>query len=148
MKTSNKMIEESSGRYLPVIYPEEIPYWEGCKKRELWLQCCSGCKKVRFPIGPACPDCFNMKFDWKKMSGKGVIHNFVVYHKAWTKWLEDKTPYAVIQVEIEEGPRLTTNLFGCPLDKIKIGLSVVADYEDITEEITLIQFRLENPSGL
>ena len=48
---------------------------------------------------------------------------------------------AVIQVELKEGPRLTTNLLDCPLDQIKIGDSVVADYEDITDEITLIQFR-------
>jgi len=50
-------------------------------------------------------------------------------------------PYAVVQVELEEGPRLTTNLLECDLADIKIGMPVEATYEDITEEITLVQFR-------
>lgn len=141
MKPSTAMTQEGTGRYLPVIYPEELTFWEGCKKRELWLQRCSGCNNIRFPIGPACPECFDMNFTWEQLSGEGVIHNYVVYHKAWTPWLQAKVPYAVIQVELKEGPRLTTNLLDCPLDQIKIGDSVAADYEVITDEITLIQFR-------
>ena len=44
------------------------------------------------------------------MSGLGVVHNFVIYHKPWTPYYRDKVPYALVQVEIAEGPRLTTNL--------------------------------------
>ena len=31
------MRDDATGRYLPVIYPEELPFWEGAKKRELHL---------------------------------------------------------------------------------------------------------------
>jgi len=79
------------------------------------------------------------------MTGKGLLHNYVVYHKAWAPWLEKRVPYAVVQVELEEGPRLTTNLLECPIDKIKIGMPVEAIFEDISDEITLLQFR---PLGL
>ena len=75
------------------------------------------------------------------MSGRGVLHNFVIYHKAWTKWFESRVPYAVVQVQLEEGPRLTTNLLECDVKNIKIGMPVEAVYEDITDEITLLQFR-------
>ena len=101
MQTSNKMRDEKTGRYLPAIYPEELPYWEGAKKRQLWLQSCKACGKAWFPIGPACPKCFSMDFAWKQMSGRGKIHNYVIYHKAWTPWFEDKVPYAVVQVELD-----------------------------------------------
>jgi uncharacterized OB-fold protein len=47
----------------------------------------------------------------------------------------------VIQVELEEGPRLTTNLLDCPVSQVKIGMAVEVAYEDITGEITLVQFR-------
>lgn len=143
MKTSSKMIDETTGRYLPVIYPEELPFWEGAKKRELWLQKCNCCGKAWYPVGPACMHCFAMDFTWTRMSGKGVVHNYVIDHKAWTNWYKDKVPYAVVQVELEEGPRLTTNLPGTPLDQIRIGMPVTADYEDITDEITLVQFRAD-----
>jgi uncharacterized OB-fold protein len=141
MQPSQKMRDDATGRYLPVIYPEELPYWEGAKKRELWLQRCNGCGKAWYPIGPACPHCFSVDFAWTRMSGRGRIHNYVVYHKAWTPWFEQRVPYAVIQVELEEGPRLTTNLLDCPVSQVKIGMAVEVAYEDITGEITLVQFR-------
>ena len=141
MKPSMQRIEEATGRYLPIIYPEELPYWEALKKRRLELQRCKSCAKVWFPIGPACPHCLGLEFDWSRMSGRGLIHNFVVYHKAWTPWLEKRVPYAVIQVELDEGPRLTTNLLNCPVDKISIGMRVEAAFEDVTDEITLLQFQ-------
>ena len=138
---ANKFVDENTGRYLPVLYPEEKPFWDGAKQRRLVLQKCSDCANVWYPIGPACPACFSMKFEWSEMSGRGELHNYVVYHKAWTPWLEKQVPYAVIQVELEEGPRLTTNLLECDIAHIKIGMPVEATYQDITEEITLVQFR-------
>ncbi|MEP6871864.1 MAG: OB-fold domain-containing protein [Anaerolineaceae bacterium] len=77
----------------------------------------------------------------QRMSGRGKIHNYVIYQKAWTPWFESRVPYAVIQVELEEGPRLTTNLLDVPAAQTKIGMPVEAAYEDITDEITLLQFR-------
>jgi uncharacterized protein len=143
MQPSPRRIDEQTGRYLPVIYPEELPYWEALRERKLKLQQCTACGKSWFPIGPACPHCFSLKFVWAEMSGRGVLHNYVIYHKAWAPWLEKRVPYAVVQVELDEGPRLTTNLLDCPLSEIKIGMRVVAAYEDITDEITLLQFRPE-----
>ena len=141
MDTSAKVIDEHTGRYLPVIYPEELPFWEGTRRRELILQRCNGCGKSWFPIGPACPHCFSMSWKWDKMSGRGTLHNFVVFHKAWTKWFQPRVPYAVVQIQLEEGPRLTTNFLECELKDIRIGMPVEAVYEDITSDITLIQFR-------
>ncbi len=141
MQPQYKMVEEKTGRYLPVIYPEELPFWEGARNRQLKLQRCGACGKAWYPIGPACPYCFSMKWDWSLMSGAGTLHNYVVYHKAWTKWFESRVPYAVVQVQLAEGPRLTANLLDCEVKDIRIGMPVEAAYEDITDEITLVQFR-------
>ncbi len=141
MKPSLQRIDEASGRYLPMIYPEELPYWEGLKARKLMLQRCNACAKVWFPIGPVCPACLSDAFEWAQMGGRGVVHNFVVYERAWHPWFKGKLPYAVVQVQLDEGPRLTTNILDTPLDKIAIGLRVEAAYEDVTAEITLLQFK-------
>jgi len=143
MAVAPRRIDETSGRYLPVIYPEERPYWEALRQRQLVLPRCKSCAQAWFPLGPACPHCFATGFDWSPMSGKGVLHNYVVYHKAFAPWLEKHLPYAVAQVELDEGPRLTTNLLGCEIDHIKIGMRVEAAFEDIAEGITLLQFRPE-----
>ena len=86
MQAQYKMVDDKTGRYLPFIYPEELPFWEGTKNRQLKLQRCSDCHKAWYPIGSTCPHCFSTKWEWALMSGRGVLHNFVIYHKAWTKW--------------------------------------------------------------
>ena len=128
-------------RPLPTPTRESQPYWDGMREGKLMLQHCAACGKVRHYPRPVCPHCFSMKWEWALMSGRGVLHNYVVMHKAWTKWFESRVPYAVVQVELEEGARLTTNLLECDLKDIKIGMPVEACYEDISPEITLLQFR-------
>jgi uncharacterized OB-fold protein len=133
--------DEASGRYLPIQYPEEKPFWEGAKRHQLVLQRCDDCKKVLYPIGPTCPHCGSNRFTWQPMRGRGTVHNFVIYHKAWVPYYKDKVPYALVQVEIEEGPRLTTNLLGVPVSDVRIGIKVEAAWEDLTDEVTLLQFK-------
>lgn len=133
--------DETTGRYLPIQYPEERPYWEAAKQHRLVLPRCDDCAKVIFPIGPTCPHCGSNKSTWTEMSGRGRVHNYVVYHKPWVPYYKDKVPYAVVQVEIEEGPRLTTNLIGVPVRDVKIGMEVEAAWEDLTPDVTLIQFK-------
>lgn len=139
MNASTK--DPASGRYLPILYPEEMPYWRAAKQHKLVLQRCDGCGKVWFPVGPTCPFCQSNAFTWTEMSGRGAVHSYVIYHKAWIPYYRDKIPYALVQVEIEEGPRLTTNLWDVPVDQIRIGMKVEASWEDVTDEITLLQFR-------
>ncbi len=141
MQPSSKTVDEKTGRYLPVIYPEELPFWEAARQRVLKLQKCNSCARAWYPIGPTCPHCFAEDFHWEVMCGRGVVHGLVVYHKPWTPWFKDKVPYAVAQVQLEEGPRLTTNILDCDVRDVSIGMKVVAAYEDLTDEITLVQFR-------
>jgi uncharacterized OB-fold protein len=137
--------DEKTGRYLPIQYPEEQPYWEAAKQHRLVLQRCDGCGKVWFPVGPTCPFCQSNKFTWTQMSGRGRVHNYVIYHKPWVPYYKDKVPYALVQVQIEEGPRLTTNLLNVPVDQVKIGMLVQAAWEDLTDDVTLLQFTPVTP---
>jgi uncharacterized OB-fold protein len=132
--------DEKTGRYLPILYPEEKPFWDAAKQHRLVLQCCSKCGRVRYPIGPTCPWDLSNDFEWKQMSGRGVVHNFVIYHKPWIPYYRDKVPYALVQVELEEGPRLTTNLLEVPVDQVRIGIPVEAVWEDVTDAVSLVQF--------
>ena len=47
-------------------------------------------------------------------------------------------------VELEEGPRMMTNVVGCAPEQVRIGMPVVVEFEDATAEITLATFR---PAG-
>lgn len=133
-------VDSVTGRYLPVLYEIERPYWEAAKQHRLVLQQCGACGKVRFPIGPICPRCLSDEVEWTPMRGRGHVQSFVIYHKPWTDYYKAKVPYAVVQVELEEGPRLTTNLLGVPPAEVRIGMEVDVAFEDVTDDITLVQF--------
>lgn len=131
---------ENTDRYMPRIYAEEREFWEGAAAEELRLQQCGQCRRVRYPIGPVCPTCLSDAFTWEVMSGHGHVQTFAVFHKAWAPWMERKVPYVVAQVEIDEGPRLTTNLLEIAPGDVRIGLAVSACYERIADDIVLLQF--------
>lgn len=132
--------ETAPERYYPVEYPEEAPYWEGLRRGELRLQVCDHGHGAWFPIGPVCPVCLSEDYTWTTMSGHGYVSTYVVFHKAWAPWLEDRVPYAVAQVQLDEGPRLTTNILDLAPEKVRIGLQVSALYENIGNGQVLLQF--------
>ena len=43
----------------------------------------------------------------------------------------DALPYVLAYVELEEGPRLMTNIVGCEPADVEIGMAVVADFADV-----------------
>jgi uncharacterized OB-fold protein len=49
-------------------------------------------------------------------------------------------PYNVSLVDLDEGPRLISNVIDCPPDQVKIGMTVEVLYED-KEGYTLPKFR-------
>jgi uncharacterized OB-fold protein len=52
-----------------------------------------------------------------------------------------KVPYVILIVELEEGPRMTSNMVDCAIEDVKIGMPVQAVFEDVNDEITLVKFR-------
>jgi uncharacterized OB-fold protein len=67
-----------------------------------------------------------------------------VFHQAYFSSVKDEIPYNVAEVELDEGPRLLTNLVGIDNADIQIGLPVEIVFDDVTEEVTLAKFR---PAG-
>jgi len=58
----------------------------------------------------------------EQLSGKGTVYSFVNYHRAWHPSYEGKTPYNVSLVDLDEGPRLISNVIECPTEPVKIGM--------------------------
>lgn len=126
---------------LPAISSLNKPFWDGLKNRELRLQKCGGCALVWYPPSPMCPRCWSREFSWARLSGRGRVSSWVVFHQAYFRAFEPDVPYNVAEVELEEGPRLTTNLVGVGNEEIRAGMPVEIAFEDVTGEITLAKFR-------
>jgi uncharacterized OB-fold protein len=65
----------------------------------------------------------------------------VIFHQRYYQGFKDDIPYNVIQVELEEGPRIISSLVGVQNEEITMGMPVEVIFEDITKEITLPKFQ-------
>lgn len=99
-------------RMLPQPTPETQYFWDGCKAGELRLQRCAECSKVYFPPRPFCPACGSREVANLRASGKGRLFSYVINHRPRPDMGKD--PYAIAVVELDEGPRMMTNIVDCP----------------------------------
>jgi uncharacterized OB-fold protein len=135
------MAETTYAKPLPAISALNQPYWDGLRRRQLCLQRCDGCATTWYPPAPLCPHCWSRKFAWAKLSGCGRVNSWVVFHQSYFRGFESDVPYNVAEVELDEGPRLLTNLVGIANEDIRAGMPVEIVFEEATAEITLAKFR-------
>ena len=100
-----------AGRARPVPTPETQHFWDGTQAGELRLQRCDDCTKTYFPPRPFCPSCASRNVSVIKASGKARLHSYVIHHRKVPGFTP---PYAIAVVELEEGPRMMTNIVDCP----------------------------------
>ena len=129
-------------RALPKPTPETAHFWEGTKAGELLLQSCSVCKTTYFPPRPFCPDCGSRKVEISRASGKATLDSYVINHRNHPAF---DGPYAIAIVKLKEGPRMMTNIVGCPQTPVSLVLDMplIVKYENVSEEITLPLFEPE-----
>ena len=130
---------------LPRPSEDSAPYWEAAHRGELRMQRCGECGHVRFPPSLLCPCCLSETAAWVALSGRGTVFSWIVVHQSQHPAFNADTPYNVTIVELEEGPRLHTNLIGCRNDEIRIGMPVEVVFEKINDEVTLPKFRPRGP---
>lgn len=134
----------SSGA-IPIPLPETRPYWEAARRHELALPWCRPCGAFFFYPRAACPTCLSGDVEWRRVSGRGRLHTFTIVHRG-PKDFALGAPYVLAMVELEEGPRLMTNLVGIEPDPahVRIGMPVEVTFADVADDVALPHFR---PAG-
>ena len=94
---------------VPRPTPETQPFWDGTAAGELRLQRCASCAAHYFPPRPFCPTCLSDDVAWETVSGRGTLHTYVINHRAAPGF---EAPYAIAVVQLEEGPRMMSNIVG------------------------------------
>jgi uncharacterized protein len=126
---------------LPIITDDNRQYWEFCKKHELRMQKCHNCGYIRFPPGILCPRCHSIDAGWVKLSGIGKIYSFVVYRISYHPSYADDIPYAVVVIQLAEGPRMESNITGIKVEDLKVEMPVEMYFDDVTDEVSLPKFK-------
>lgn len=94
----------------PDITPLSAPFWDGLKAGQLLYQQCQSCGHRWLPAREACPCCLKRDVAWQPAGGRGRIVSWVIYHVAYNDAFKHRIPYDVTLVELDEGPRLLTNI--------------------------------------
>lgn len=128
---------------LPRPTPETQHFWDGAKNNQLLLQQCDACQHIYFPPRPFCPDCASREVSIIEASGRGVLYSYVINHRI-PKWMDG--PYSIAVVELEEGPRMMTNIVEVEQspEALVLDMPVEVVFDAVTEDVTLPKFR---PAG-
>jgi uncharacterized OB-fold protein len=132
-----------SERPLPAITPETRHFWEGTRAGELRLQKCNACSHVYFPPRPFCPQCASTEIAVMRASGRASLYSYVIHHRATPGFVP---PYSIAVVELEEGPRMMTNIVETEQtpQALRLDMPLEVVFQRMNDEISLPLFR---PAG-
>jgi uncharacterized OB-fold protein len=115
----------------PASNPNTKIFWDGCRRGEFLLQRCLACGALRHPPSPVCPKCLSPDDEWIKAGGRGQIYTFAVARQPLRRGWEDAVPYVVAVVEIDEGPRVLSNIVNVAPERVRIGMVVELMFEQL-----------------
>jgi uncharacterized OB-fold protein len=129
------------GKLIPVPTEETAEFWRGCQQGELRIQRCGDCWRYQFPPQDFCRYCSSVKLAWTAMSGRGKVLSWTIVHWSPNPAYAADAPYSLALIQLEEGPRMLSNIVGCPPGPIQIGMQVKVEFEQCSPQILLPKFR-------
>jgi uncharacterized OB-fold protein len=130
----------------PAPQPDALThsFWEACRRRALEVSDCGDCGHLFLPPGPRCPRCWSIRLGQRAVSGEGRVYSFAIYRRTYHPAVP--APYVVALVELEEGPRLISNVVGCAPEAVRIDMPVRVRFEDVGD-FTLPRFEPAGEGG-
>ncbi len=127
-------------RPAPQATPETQHFWDGTKRGELLLQKCDDCANVYFPPRPFCPSCASRSVSVLQASGKARLFSYVINYRQHPSF---DGAYAIAVVELEEGPRMMTNIVDCPQtpEALELDMPVEVTFEKVSDDISVPLFK-------
>jgi uncharacterized OB-fold protein len=107
-------------RPVPVTTPETEEYWAGASDGVLKLKRCTDCGVVYHYPRALCPDCFSENTEWIESEGTGELYSFSIQRQT-PNWPDEALPLVLAYVELDEGPRMMSNVVDCDPDDLEIG---------------------------
>lgn len=125
----------------PKVYPtpENQEFWDATGRGELLLRRCDDCSSFIWYPRELCPDCHSTNTSWFQASGNGTVYSYTITRKGQGKYRE-AGPYVLAYVELEEGPRILTNIVTEDPETVSIGQAVTVHFETNEEGHALPRF--------
>lgn len=117
---------ESTGR-LP---SPDVPFWTSGADGRLRVGRCPGCERLLHPEHEFCPYC-GSEADIVVVSGEATVVAYTVNHQRWVPELSEPYVVAVVALREDETVRLATNIVGCEVTSVVVGLPVRVEFRPV-----------------
>jgi len=124
----------------PVINPETAPFWAATAEGQLLVPRCNACGEHYWYPRVLCPYCHSTDTALVRAAGRGTVYSYTVVRKAAGEYAA-ATPFVLAFVELEEGPRMMTNIVCADPDSVRIGDRVEVLFDDTGAGCALPRFR-------
>ena len=74
-------------------------------------------------------------------SRRGTLYTYSTVYVNELPPFKERLPYIAAIVDLEEGPRVMTNIVDTPPEQLSIGMAVVADFVPVDDTATAVVFR-------
>jgi len=128
------------GRPLPRAVGLNREFYDQLAAGQLHFQRCDACQTWRHPPRYHCAECGSDRWSWQASSGRGALHSWTVTHEALHPIFADRVPYVVAVVELEEGPRVVSELRGVARDALALDLPLRVVLERVSDDTVLHHF--------
>jgi uncharacterized OB-fold protein len=129
---------------LPV--PERAPnvetevHFDALAQGTLVISHCAACNVFIWYPRQFCPHCGTTEIEWRPVNCRGHVYSYAIVHKGVGPYAAH-TPYVLAYVELDEGPRVMTNIVG-PFASIAVGSPVEAVFEVGENGDPILRFEL------
>ena len=126
---------------LPQPDLETQPFWDAARDGRLMIKRCTACERFHFYPRPFCPHCWSDAVEWVEANGRAKLYTWSVVHRNDLPPFPDRVPYVAAIVDLDEGPRMMTNVVDCDFAALEVGMILEAVFHPTSDEVTIVQFR-------
>ena len=135
------MAEESvPQKPLPEADDASRPFYEAAMGGKLMLMRCTDCGGYRVPSRMHCDVCLSTNVEWAQASGRATIRTLGVMHQKYHAGFYPELPYNLALIELEEGPRMVSNVVGAANGELRVGMPVQVEFEQHAD-VAIPKFR-------
>jgi hypothetical protein len=127
---------------VPIVVEETRGYWEGTLAEELRIQKCNACGHLQMPWGPCCTRCLSQDLGYVPASGRGTVFSFTIARQSIHPNFSGRVPYVLADIQLEEGPIMTSNVTDCAPEDVGIGMPVNVWFDVQVEDAFHVPLRL------
>lgn len=117
----------------PRLNAENKEYWTAASRGVLLIKRCIACGETHHYPRAICPFCHSDRTEWLEANGTGILHTYTVMRR-------EQPSTVTAYVALSEGPLMLTNIVGCDVDVLRIGMPLRVCFADAEDGIRVPVF--------